>query len=262
MAQKNRKTLKSYFKRGAMPSAENFAHLIDSTLNIEEEGIEKTKSDGFKISSFLGMPNLFSLYKGRESSDDPVCRIGLEHGENQLRISSTDEAALLNMDLSNNFVGINQPKPAHALDVAGVVASKGRVGTYQQGGVPADGGWHPITEPLYGCHGFEVIAGVGLKKSGKYALLQAVALNTHNPKGLFFNWFGSKNRVNATQAYYRSRLDKIQLRWTELDEGDLYRLEIKTNSSYGEGIQVRYQMTQLWFDPEMSLCQEPVVEND
>ncbi|PCJ21796.1 MAG: hypothetical protein COB04_02430 [Gammaproteobacteria bacterium] len=241
-----------------MPSAENFGHLIDSTLNIAEEGIERTKDDGFKISSPSGTSTLFSFYKSSQSASEPVCKASLAGGAkgdlNQLRVSSASQDALLNIDLDNDRIGIAESAPAHALDVNGVVASKGRIGTYAQGGVLADGGWHAITKPLYGCQGFEVMAGVGLKNSGKYALLQAVALNTHNPKGIFFNWLRRKTPIKSTQAHYRSRLDKIQLRWCETGEGERYQLEIKTNSDYGQGIQIRFQLSQLWFDAEMSQC--------
>ena len=38
MEQKNRKTLKSYFEKGDVPTEEQFAELIDSVPNIVDDG--------------------------------------------------------------------------------------------------------------------------------------------------------------------------------------------------------------------------------
>lgn len=45
MEQKNRKTLKSYFEKGDVPTEEQFAELIDSVPNIVDDGqVIRTKN--------------------------------------------------------------------------------------------------------------------------------------------------------------------------------------------------------------------------
>ena len=54
MAAKNREELKSYFASGKRPTQENFTDLIDSVLNIQEDGIH---SDGTSIGIGINTPN-------------------------------------------------------------------------------------------------------------------------------------------------------------------------------------------------------------
>lgn len=50
MEQKNRKTLKSYFEKGDVPTEEQFAELIDSVPNIVDDGqVIRTKIAGLSI---------------------------------------------------------------------------------------------------------------------------------------------------------------------------------------------------------------------
>jgi hypothetical protein len=96
------------------------------------------------------------------------------------------------------------------------------------------------------------MAGVGGRKTnGRYALIHAVALNAYNPQGPIFNFLNLKKHIRPQHAYYRSRSDKLRLRWKS-GEGHAYSLQIKSNSDYGEGIQIRYYLTRLWFDEDMS----------
>ncbi len=44
----NRETLKTYFRKGAVPTEEQFADLIDSTPNIEDDGFVKVQNEGGK----------------------------------------------------------------------------------------------------------------------------------------------------------------------------------------------------------------------
>ena len=45
MAKKNRRSLKNAFREGAQPSADAFADLIDSALNVVDDGFDKLESD-------------------------------------------------------------------------------------------------------------------------------------------------------------------------------------------------------------------------
>lgn len=254
MAKKNRSTLKRYFSEGALPSADQFADLIDSNLNTIDEGFDKTPENGFEISLIGDHDKLISFFRDN-AAQQAVWSISYDKGNDRLLFVKPAQAgaapAVAAFD-PRGRLGINTSDPQWSLDVAGVIAAQGRIGANpnQQKTVPADGEWHDITDTLNGCQGFEVMAGVGNKGTGRYALLQAVALNTFNPKGLFFNFLRRKSRIRCTQAYYLSRGHKIKLRWQAKDEG--YALQLRTNCDYGDGIRVRYYLTQLWFDESMA----------
>ena len=66
MAKKDRNTLKKYFEAGRLPSSEQFADLIDSMLNVIEEGFDKTAEEGFKVSQIDNTGKLISFYENIE----------------------------------------------------------------------------------------------------------------------------------------------------------------------------------------------------
>ena len=63
MSKLNRALLKNRFKAGQMPCEEDFIDLIDSMVNMEEEGIEKTRETGLKISQITDSGKLMSFYE-------------------------------------------------------------------------------------------------------------------------------------------------------------------------------------------------------
>jgi hypothetical protein len=261
MRNQNRSTLKRYFSEGALPSADHFADLIDSTLNMVDEGFEKTPENGFEITLIGEYERLISFFRniaGREM----VWSISYDKDTDRLLFakppSAKAEAKTVAAFDARGFLGVNTGRPQYELDVAGAIACHGRIGANpyprqqekKQKTVPADGDWHNITDALSGCQAFEVMAGVGNKGTGKYALMQATALNTFNPKGLLFNFLRRKNRIKYNHAFYLSRGQKIKLRW--FGSNDEYYLQLRTKCNYGEGIRVRYYLTQLWFDETMA----------
>ena len=121
----------------------------------------------------------------------------------------------------------------------------------------ADGEWHTITGRLVGCHALEVVAGVGgRKREGQYALIHAIAVNTFDPRGFFFNFLGRKNRIRATHAYYRGRGDRLELQWERYkDLRHEYVLQIRTRrtilNEFGNPVGIGFHVTSLWHDHEM-----------
>lgn len=252
MPRQDRKTLKGIFKRGEMPSEASFADLIDSTLNIIDEGLNKNPAAGLQLSQLLD-GRLISFYRNTRCEapnwfmrlDGDDSRLSFSHDAGNetrdvLTLAPIDDTGSAAVELG---VGINNNRPAHALDVTGVVASHGRIGRKGAQRVAADGQWHPITDVLSGCNAFEVMAGVGGQDSdGKYALMHAIALST----------FNSKNHITYHQAYFKARCNRVELRWRKAGERPFdYRLELRTGCKYGDDVSVAYYLTQLWFDPLM-----------
>ncbi|MBS1189270.1 MAG: hypothetical protein H6R10_1062 [Rhodocyclaceae bacterium] len=246
MAKKNRQSLKNAFSNGAQPSAESFGDLIDSSLNVLDDGFEKTDEDGFKVAQ-LGKGGRLLSFFDNIALRRPAWFVRLGHNARQLVFGSEGGKPVLTLaadpagEKEYTRVGINKTDPAHELDVDGWVASRGRVGARGQS-VQADGEWHDITEALKGCRAFEVMAGVGDKDGGRYALLHAYALNAFNRKG----------HVTSHQSYYGSRCDQIDLRWT--GETHAYTLQIRTRCAYGSHVRIQYYLTDLWPDTGMAEC--------
>jgi hypothetical protein len=262
MAIKDRNELKDRFKAGSRPSEGEFHDLIDSMLNIKQEGFNKTPEDGLKIAQ-LNHGALLSFYENIDLKS-PIWSIRLDRSAQGLVFSRKGEEAdrdvlslcgmLPDRDGSaaqaegNPRVGINTKDPQHELDVEGVVSSDGRVGRKGKKTALADGEWHDITEPLRGCHAFEVMAGVGLKGSGQYAILHAYALNA----------FNSKNHITYHQAHFDSRCNRLELRWQAVNKvsskrDEEYTLQIRVGCAY-QGTRINYYLTQLWFDSGMDDC--------
>ena len=254
MAKKNRITLKRYFREGALPTADQFGDLVDSSLNTIDEGFDKSAENGFEISLVGQHDKLISFF--RNSVDrDAVWAVRYDRESDRLSFvqPTAGEEAVATLTLGpNGKIGINKDDPRWHLEVDGVMAAQGRIGANpdNQFTIPADGEWHNITPTLSGCQALEIMAGVGNKGTGKYALMKAEAFNTFNPRGFFFNFLNLKKRIKYHQAWYLSRNNKIKLRWS--GKGRDYTLQMRTQSDYGEGIKVRYYITRLWFDADMS----------
>ncbi len=240
MAQHNRTTLKSFFSKGQMPSEEHFADFIDSVLNILDDGFNRTEKEGLKIALIGDSKKVLSIYKKVE---DPESSWSIELDKENGNLSFPDQDNNKTLTISSNArVGINASTPEHTLDVNGTIAASGRIGNYKKGLVPANGQWHTILSNLDGCQAFEIMAGVGKKGSGKYALLHAHALST----------FNSKNSIKCNQAYFQSICKKIKLKW--VGEQHNYGLQMKTRCNYGSDVNIQYNITELWFDPYMEQC--------
>ncbi|MCB1947897.1 hypothetical protein [Nitrosomonas sp.] len=253
MAKQNRKTLEAKFKNGSMPSEIAFADLIDSTLNLIDDGFDKTVKDGLRIFQ-LGDGKLMSFYQKMETLS-PLWFVGLDKATSNLRIGNQFNPNVLTlrsigeMDKSRGTtrvgVGINTERPQCELDVAGTVAAHGRTGKKDEFAVPADGEWYDISGVLTGCQAFEVVAGVGGRDAdGKYALMHAFALCTYY----------AKNHISYHQAHYGAKCNQLELRWepvsTESDNFE-FVLQLRTGIYYGNDIWVKYHITRLWEDTAM-----------
>lgn len=273
-----RETLRKFFAAGELPTQEHFSDLIESTLNLRDEGFSRTPENGLEVVSAPGRAALLSLFSGQDPANPAwALRHGAEGDALQWVAGPArqgQDAAVLSLLPRQGpdptaqgeqalprapRVGINTAAPAHALDVAGVVASQGRIGTWGDTGarqLPADGQPQVLIDRLGGCQAFEIMAGVGAPGTGRYALLHAVALNTFNPVvPWWLRWWPPARRrgIRSTQAHYGRRCDRIELWWEGgHGKGADYRLCLRTGCDYGPGVVVRAHVTRLWLDPMMA----------
>lgn len=242
MALLNRQSLKNYFKKGNAPTEQHFADLIESTINIVDDGIARGVDQGFRISPIGHSNRLISFFLNMQKRD-PDWHMSLNDNDIPgLTFQEYGHGPRLVLREGGN-VGIGITNPRYPLDVKGTLASSHRIGTLYQGEVPGDGKWHDIISSLTEPCAFEVMARInGRKGSGKYALAHAIALNTFGGRMSF-------GKIKKTSAWYGSFFNRLRFRWS----GELYNysLQVKTVSHYGisdkngEPYPIQFQVTGL-----------------
>ncbi|HED34120.1 MAG TPA: hypothetical protein ENJ08_07890 [Gammaproteobacteria bacterium] len=269
MPSRNRDTLKYFFSDGALPSSEMFGDLIDSMLNMDDEGFNKTDENGFEITNLGEFDSLISFFK-QSHPGSPVWQISFEGSENNLVISRVNanknndfssedlEKAkyFLNLNVSGQKpkIGIGIVRPHDALHIAGNIRAEGRRGevsrNYSQ--PLADGNWYTIGGPYVGCQTLEVVARAKNDARKRYGLMHAIAMHTISPvKKDIFNFFGLKNRIKYTHSFYESFLHRLKLRWQPAKERGQYILQLRTNCDYGDEGVIDYHITNLWSDKDV-----------
>ncbi|PUB17387.1 hypothetical protein [Yoonia sediminilitoris] len=255
MTKKDRTTLKAFFSDGALPTAEDFSHLIDSGVNQIDDGFGKSPDEGLILTGTSNFRRMMSFY---EKSDSPGPTWVIDHGESRpslhVRAGAAGASAPGITVTTDGRLGVDKEEPDWRLDVNGAVRSHGRIGHPRKdfASVKADGEWARITEDLTGCQAFEVIAGVGGEPNqGRYAMTHAIAMNAYHPRNWIYNWYFKRRQIKAQTAVYGSYADRIRLRWKAGEDRHTFYLEMKTNANYGGEYVIRYYLTQLWFDPTM-----------
>lgn len=248
MALVNRQTLKNYFKKGSSPNEMHFAHLIDSTVNIVEDGIGRGVDDGFRIAPQGYSKKLISFFQNARNRT-PSWFIGFNDSKDGLAFHDNEEESRLILK-EGGKIGIGTDHPMHQLEVKGTAAFDTRSGSYARGIVPADGQWHNLLTDLDDIQGFEIMARArGRKGSGKYSIAHAIALST-------FGGRGSSSKIRITNAHYGGFFNRIQMRWS--GQVNNYNLQIRTRRHYGLNDQtgdpyfIVYNLTRLWNEEEIN----------
>jgi hypothetical protein len=239
-----RERILAYFKNGQIPTEKHYSDLINSMIHKEDDGFSKDDQNGFKIYSDEKYNRLMSFYKDSDATD-PFFIVSKDKAvPDSLRLQSFEQANLKNADDTGIFLHTNgklgigkQCDEQYKVDVDGFVGMKGRIGTYKSAAVKADGNWHPIITGLKNGQAFEIIARAGKKGTGKLSIMHATALSAFGPKG---------GKIRRTNAYFGFFWNKLNLRWTGTFKS--YTLELKSNSNYGEDVNIYYTVTKLWDD--------------
>lgn len=235
MAEKGRSALKNYFLKGRIPKEEEFHDLIDSKLNMKDDGLAKSKGESIKIQEEGSNKELIRFFKNI-SDLTPTWYINQITESNTIGFNIGEpEGGSRFFIQSGGNVGIGNTSPSNKLQVEGMVGMHGRKGYYKEGEVPADGHWHKVLSNLDKYQAFEVIAFTETNgKKGSHALVHAIALSTYGR---------SKNAIQTTSAHYGRSNSRIELRFT----GDYFdfNLEIRTRKNYGEGIKIHFNIAKL-----------------
>jgi len=224
MALINRQTLKNYFQKGGFATEKHFVDLIDSSLNMIDDGISINQKQGFKLNPIGFSTRLMSFFKkATQNEPDFTVNINQDNVEG-LSINNREGDPLLKFD-QNKQIGVHTNEPRFDFDVRGVLGIDSKSGNHIVGEVDGDGSWQTIISNLDGINGFEVVASIrGKMGSGRYAMAHAIALSTFGGKS-------SRNRIKNTHAYYGSFMNRLSFRW--IGEMHNYELQVRTRRHYG-----------------------------
>lgn len=238
MPKRNRQTLKEGFKNGNRPTQQDFENLIDSTMNILDDGFSKSPESGMGLAPLLGEGVVMSIY--REPADvDPLWEVSVDPDNGSLKIGRFNKNGAEPLIILTREGNISLGAAEKDIVFSGTLNTPGRKGTFLTGKVPANGKWQDITSNLEGCWALEVVAGCGKRNAGKHALLVATAIHC----------FGSHAKVKKVRSHYGTFGNRLCLRW--IKTGFSCRLQVKTVFNYGDGVMIRYHISKLWDNPLM-----------
>lgn len=231
MAKTNRRTLKEYFGKGKKPDSGQFADLIDSMLNIVDDGFNKSAERGLQLSPLDDEGAVMEI-RQNILDNEPAWIVALGKGGELHIHRGLEEDPLLTLSQEGTISLGTKDKVR--LEINGTVHADSFAGNYLQGKVPANGQWQNIGEMDYGCIGYQIEAACGLKGKGRYALASVTAMHC----------FGKHPKIRSTHSWFGSRFNKIQFRWRS--EGLNAILQVRTRSDYGEDVWVHYSIKRLF----------------
>lgn len=195
-----RERLKSYFRKGCVPTEEQFARLIDSVPNLAEEGrVTAAPADGLRLFPAEERGVVASLY-AREpgpEGETPLWRLHLG-AEGSLSLCDGAGEAVLTADREKRVVIPGTLQAAHLL-------TGGERPEPETLRIEADGRWHDLPvesaagrEPE-GCRVYRITACWRNRRSGRYALCEVLASHSGAERcrvqSPFRHWWGWSGRI-------------------------------------------------------------------
>ncbi len=236
MPKRNRQSLKASFRKGNRPSELDFENLIDSTMNLLDDGLRKESDTGLMLAPEQGKSVVLSVC--RESSDEEALwEFSLDAATHSLSVGLRGQPfVVMNVDGT-----VELGKSEGGVILKGTLNTASRRGNFAEGEVPADGHWHDITDELEGCWALEIVAGCGRRNTGKHSLTVATAVHC----------FGARPVISRISSHYGVRGHRIRLRWVK--KGYACILQARTSFDYSDGIAIHYHISRLWDEPFMEV---------
>jgi hypothetical protein len=247
MTRQSRNVLKNFFKNGNLLSQSEFSDLIDSSWNINDDGMNKTSEEGLQLGPGSTSQKILSFYKN-SLEEQPNWQLSINFNQSSgLSFVQPGKEATPGLFLGDDGnIGLGTSRPMTKLDVRGTVGSFSRVGSYKIGKVKADAEWHTILSGLKDCNIFEIIAEAhGNSGDGNYTMAHAIAINANQ---------GSHGKISVIHSSFRwyDFRDKIRFRWN--GKPGNYSLQVRTGKHYfltkdkKEFNYLRFHVCRLWDD--------------
>ena len=230
---KNREELKKYFKKGAVPTEEQFAGLIDSVANLVEDGQIMKTATGWAFCPEQGERLDIGLYTVEPTDDtakpawtisvtpDGKLIISNEIGEAVME-AAQDKSTILHGCLT---VDDEVTAPAYLVTGGGGGATPGGEDYLV---VPADKQWHnlPIeaSDEGFGSRVYHIYASFRERGTGLCQLTRATAL--------WLNFM--EQRIESPQKHWWGWSGGVRLRWQEADGKPCLQLRSKKRLPSGE----------------------------
>ncbi len=255
MPEYTRHDLRRQFQGGYVQNA--IHNLIDSTLNISEDGMSISQDYGLALTPKGSSKKLISFFENINNRANPLWGIGLTSTDKKVAGLNILEGETSRLFIQNGGkIGVNNENPRCTFDVNGLIATKGIIGSYASGLVDADGKWHavPGLRNLKGCQALEVFAHINDidETGGRFALTYAILLMSNGHKGGQITKI--RTSVEAASRWLWGRFfNKIKFRWQLEENTDVeerYRVEIRTRTHYGmkngEPKKIFYRVRKMW----------------
>lgn len=227
MERKNRQTLKSYFQKGDVPTEQQFAELIDSVPNIEEDGQAIRTKDGWSFYPETGGNLNIRLHA--EEGGAAVWTLSLTPGK---------RLAVCNVQ-GDPVVELAQDKTVtlHGKTVRDGEGSEPSAGDDDYKTLPADKQWHALSVDLsregFGCRVFNIYAAFRNPDMGLNKLTCATAL-----------WQDfAANKIKSPQKHWWGWSGGVKIRWKTVDKKLQLQLRSKHASEKGA---VHYKVVEVF----------------
>lgn len=261
---KDRTTLKSYFKKGCVPTEAQFADLIDSVPNLREEGgVKVTPEEGLHLHARGPSRTAATLFAadgqpvdgqpadeqpadgqpadgqpadGQPADAAPLWRLALGEGD---RLELRDGAGRPLLTVGRT----GQVSIAGTVRAAGyLTADAGRAGRPGCGEltIQADGRWHDLPVEAAagtereGCRVYRLSALYRNLRSGSYSVCEATASHSG----------GRRRRIRSASRHWWGWSGHIEIRWRR-KEGRLY-LQVRSRGTAPGAETIRCRVETSW----------------
>lgn len=227
MAKLNRASLKNYFKSGEKPSQLAFSNLIDSTVNILDDGLSTSEDTIFKLTANNDSGTVMSIYK-KPTDKNPSWNIYLNtNGELIFRDSKEIDRMQLS---SEGNINLNGEKIfLHSENITSGLLKD----------CIADGKWKNIISPISGIKMYEIVAVYKSGNSKNITTIQAIASHCN----------GRKRSIKLVRPYSFFWQNKLKLKWKVIKDKTENTMKIglyiKSKYSNKNGI-IQYRIRQIW----------------
>lgn len=239
MAYRSRNTLIDLFSVGQMPTADHFKNLIESTVNILDDGFSKDAQSGIKLAPISEEKGTVMTFL-QNMTNEAGASWKFDVRNNDMYICNSDKNGKGQMIRLKQNGEVEIGKEGADIYMKGTLHAEQRAGKRAEQ-VQADGQWHDITDFLVGVHALEVVCVMGKRSTGKHAILVAHA--TH--------CFGAKPRIRRIRSHFGFFGNKLVLRWISSKADRACKLQVKTRLKPGNDIFIQASITSLWDNPLM-----------